>query len=193
MSSTTPYTGKLVNSGILTINELENVGYSTKQAYNVYETMSYYTQVKKESQLFAIGVSIATIASAFVVAPSTVNGWLSVADVMISSANKLKEACKVIEEHAYTYLGGKECTIFDPTVEKKYVEVYSVWGEGRISMSWSYNSSTGYNNPTWGHTARSVGLNTANTTMRDQALAIYHNQIATLGRWSLGVGNGIGY
>lgn len=193
VSSTTPYKGKSVASGILTISELANVGYSTKQGYQVYETMSYYTQATKSSKVFAIGETLATIASVLRVAPSTAKAWLTAFDVLLSASNKLQEACKVVDEHAYTYLGGKECTIYDPTVEKKYVEVYSVWGEGKISMVWNYDSSTGYYNPTWGHTVRSNGLLTANTTMRDEALAIYRSQIATLGKWSLGVGNGIGY
>ena len=193
VSSTAPYKAKNVLSGNLYLSALSGTGYSTSQPYTIYETMSYHTEVTRNTQPFAIGATIFGIATTFLVAPSTVEVWLTVADVVFSAAGKLEEACKVVEENAYTYQGGKECGIFDPTTENRKVEVYSLWGQGRITMTWSYNSSTGYNNPTWGHSARSAALQESNTSIRSEGQRIYNAQIVTYGTWQWGVGNGFGY
>ena len=89
--------------------------------------------------------------------------------------------------------GGKECGNYDPTVNNAYVETYSTWSQGKITLTWQYNSSTGYNNPTWGHSVRSTSLQVGNTTVRDYGRDIYNNNIVMHGQWSFGVGNGFGY
>ena len=167
-SNTKPYKGKLVLSGKVTISAFSGTQYSTSQPYKVYETMAYHVQLSKKTNQFAAGCSVAKLAKEFTVSTSTALGWLKIAGVAISTINKIKEACQVVDEQSYKFAGGKEVTIYDPTRNKKHVEVYSKWGDGKIALSWPYSGS--YRVPTWGHTARSSALKTSNTTMRDEAL-----------------------
>lgn len=193
VSSTAPYTAKIVLSGNVTINAFSGTNYSTLQAFRVYETMAYHSEVTKTTQAFAVGATIAKIASAFVVPSNTAKAWLTAAGVLFNTSNILQESCQVIDEHSYTYLGGKECGNYDPTVNNTYVETYSTWSQGKITLTWQYNSSTGYNNPTWGHSVRSTSLQVGNTTVRDSGRDAYNNNIVTYGQWNWGVGNGFGY
>ncbi len=193
VSSTAPYKAKIVNSGTVTIDAFRGTNYSTSQAYRVYETMSYHTEVTKKTQPFAIGVTLTKIASIFIVPENAVKIWLTLANVAFSSANILQEACQVVDENAYTFLGGKECGIYDMTQNMAYVETYSTWDEGKITMTWDYNSSTGYNDPHWGHSVRCKSLDTINSTVRDEGKNVYNNNISMYGVWRWGIGNGFGY
>ena len=193
VSSTAPYTARIVLSGNVTISAFTGTNYSTLQAFRVYETMAYHSEVTKTTQAFAVGATLAQVASAFVVPVNTIKAWFTTAGVLFNTSNILQESCQVIDEHAYTYLGGKECGNYDPTVNNAYVETYSTWSQGKITLTWQYNSSTGYNNPTWGHSVRSASLQVGNTTVRDSGRDIYNNNIVTHGQWNWGVGNGFGY
>ena len=193
VSGTAPYKAKIVDSGSVTISAFSGTSYSTSQPYRIYETMSYHSEVTKKTQAFAVGATLTKIATAFIVPSNTAKAWLTAAGVALSSANILQEACEIVDENAYTYLGGKECGIYDPTQENAYVETYVTWDEGKIVMTWDYNSSTGYRNPTWGHSVRSTSLQTANTTVRDAGRDAYNGNILTHGEWRWGVGNGFGY
>lgn len=192
-SGTAPYKAKIVSSGNVTIGAFSGTSYSTSQPYRVYETMSYHTEVMKKTKVFAIGATLTKIAVAFVVPSNTVKGWLTAAGVALNSANILQEACEIVDENAYTYLGGKECGIYDPTQNNTYVETYATWSEGKITMTWEHNLGTGYDNPTWGHSVRSSSLQTANSTVRDAGKDAYNGNILTHGEWRWGVGNGFGY
>lgn len=192
-SSTAPYKAKVVQSGTVTIDAFSETDYSTSQRYRVYETMSYHTQIKKESQKFAIGVTVTKIATIMLVPASAIKIWLTAASVAFSSANILEESCQIVDEHAYKYLGGKEFGIYDPTSCKSYVEAYSTWDYGKISLGWDYDSSTGYRSPRWVHTARSDSLKTSNNTIRDEGKDIYNNNIVAYDLWKWGKGNGFGY
>ena len=193
VSSTAPYNAKIVLSGNVTISAFSGTNYSTLQAFRVYETMAYHSEVTKKTQVFAVGATIAKIASAFVVPTNTAKTWLTAAGVLFNTSNILQESCQVIDEHAYTYLGGKECGNYDPTVSNAYVETYTTWSQGKITLTWQYNSATGYNNPSWGHSVRSTSLQVGNTTVRDSGRDIYNNNIVMHGQWNWGVGNGFGY
>ncbi|MDE5818167.1 MAG: hypothetical protein K2I07_02460 [Lachnospiraceae bacterium] len=193
VSGTAPYKAKIVATGDVTISAFSGTSYSTSQPYRVYETMSYHSEVTKKTQAFAVGATLTKIATAFIVPTNTAKAWLTAAGVALSSANTLQEACEVVDENAYTYLGGKECGIYDPTQNNAYVETYSTWSQGKIVMTWDYNSSTGYRNPAWGHSVRSTSLQTANTTVRDAGRDAYNGNILTHGEWRWGVGNGFGY
>ena len=193
VASTIPYKAKIVMSGYVTISAFNGTSYNTSQPYRIYETMSYHSEVKKTTQAFAVGATLAKVASAFFVEVNTVKAWFTVAGVLFSTGNILQEACQVVNEHEYTFLGGKECGIYDPTVNNAYVETYSTWSQGKIVMIWLYDSSTGYNNPTWGHSVPCTSLQTGNATVRDYGLDAYNGNIIQNGQWSWGVGNGFGY
>lgn len=190
---TAPYKAKIVSSGNVTISAFSGTPYNTLQPYRVYETMSYHTEVLKKTHAFAIGATLTKIATVFTVSANTVKTWLTVAGIALNSANILQEACEIVDENAYIYLGGKECGIYDPTQDKAYVETYATWSEGKITVTWGYDSSTGYDKPTWGHSVRSDSLRTSNEAVRDAGKEAYNGNILTHGEWRWGVGNGFGY
>lgn len=194
VSSTAPYKAKNVLTENIYLSSLSGTTYSTYQRCTIYETMAYHTEVVRETQPFVKGDTIGDIAAVFLVSSSTMERWLTVAGVVFNGIyDTLTEACQVVEENAYVYQGGKECGIYDPTTENKLVEVYSLWGQGRITMIWNYDSSTGYRDPTWGHSARSAALLETNSAIRSEGQRIYNAQIITYGSWQWGVGNGFGY
>ena len=187
-----PYKARVVQQDNVIISAFSGTSYSTSQPYCIYETMSYHTEVTRKTQAFAIGATLTKIASLFIVQVSTAKAWLTAAGVILNASNILQEACQVVEESAYTYLGGKECGNYDPTQYHTYVETYSTWSQGRITMVWQYGAN-GYRNPTWGHSARSASLQVSNDTVRDNGKSNYNQAIANFGVWKNGVGNGFGY
>ena len=191
--STAPYKAKIVSRGHLRIDSLSSKGYNVWQPFKVYETMSYHTEILRKSLAFAIGKTVANIAMALAVPASTVKAWLNIAGILYSTSGILKEACEVVKKSEYRYWGGKELGIYDPTSNKSEVEVFSDWGEGIITMTWQYNSATGYNTPKWGHSALSSGLQKDNNYVIEEGRRIYDSNIKEYGLWKWGKGNGFGY
>ena len=181
-ANTKPYKAKQVLTGKVTIPAFSGKKYATSQPFKVYETMSYHTEISKTTQSFKIASAVSSIASAFKVTTTTALGWLKKAGILLNAANKLKEGCDIVDDNSYKFLGGKECGIYDPTREKKYVETYQVWGQGKISVSWEYDS-TGYKSPRWGHTARSSALQVSNATIRNEGRNAYNSNIQNEGVW----------
>lgn len=181
VAGTKPYNAKVVQSSTKKIPELESIGYSAYQNCRVYETMDYFAKNESRSILFYAGQTVDVIAVAFEVAKTQVLSWLTIAGVAISIAQKLEESIKVVNECSYTYLGGKEVGIYDPTSYHDYVEVVQEWGEGIVSLTWTYDS--GYKNPTWRHTARSSALMKNNNTLITNAVRIYGLNIESYGLW----------
>ena len=155
--------------------------------------MSYHTEILRKSLAFAIGKTVANIAMALAVPASTVKAWLNIAGILYSTSGILKEACEVVKKSEYRYWGGKELGIYDPTSNKSEVEVFSDLGEGIITMTWQYNSATGYNTPKWGHSALSSGLQKDNNYVIEEGRRIYDSNIKEYGLWKWGKGNGFGY
>ncbi len=190
---TAPYKAKIVLSGTASLSSLQGTGYNTMQPFRVYETMWYHQQVTRMVKPFDIYSSLQTIASAFSTRIPPVRAFLTTAEIAISAANLIQEACEVIESDMYTFLGGKESAIFDPTMHNAYVEAYSIWGEGTIVMSWNYSSSAGYDLPNWGHYIRSDALKVANLTINERGKSAYNTCVNIHGVWGYGIGNGFGY
>ncbi|WP_286335467.1 hypothetical protein [Bacteroides caecimuris] len=191
--STAPYKAKIVNSGQVKIDAFTGTSYNVYQPYRIYETMSYHTEVKHTTKLFGVNTKLTEIALQFAVSLVTAKSWLDYALVAYSTLNALEEACEVVSESEYTFFGGKECGIYDPTENKTYVETYASWDTGKIALGWEYNSSTGYNNPSWVITARCDSLSTKNETIKENGRTAYNNNISNVGKWKWGPGNGFGY
>jgi len=191
--NTKPYEAKVVAQGTVKIDAFTGTSYNVYQPYQIYETMSYHTEVKHNVRLFDVKTLISDIAASFIVPVGSVKAWLDYAGVVYSTINALQEACNVVSESEYTFLGGKECGIYDPTENKRYVETYSSWDEGKITLVWEYSTSTQYNNPTWRHSTRSESLSTANATIRENGRSAYNSNISIFGVWKWGPGNGFGY
>lgn len=191
--NTAPYKAKIVDQGNVRIDAFTGTSYSVYQPYRIYETMSYHTEVKHKVKPFATGMLIRDIALSFIVPMSSAKSWLDYAGVIYDTLNALQEACNVVSDSEYTFLGGKECGIYDPTENKRYVETYASWGKGTITLVWEYNSSTGYNNPTWGHSTTCESLSTANRIIKENGQSAYNSDISMYGVWKWGPGNGFGY
>lgn len=187
------YNASVVSSGTTTLSSLATYGYPTTQIYKVYETLDYLNEVRRVNQYFSIGKTIMMIANSFSVATSTATSWLQTAGVAFSSLGILTEACNVVDESAYTYYGGKECGIYDPTYEYTIVETYDNWSTGKLTLGWDYNPSTGYYNPNYYHSVRATSLQISNTSILASGKSDYNACIQQYGYWKWGVGNGFGY
>ena len=185
---TAPYKAKVVLSGTASLSSLQGTSYNQMQPFRVYETMWYHEQVTKNSKPYSVGSSLQAIANAFAVAVPTVKAWLTAAGVVYTAANLLSEACTVIKEHSYTFQGGKESGIYDPTSCNTYVETYAIWDEGKITLTWGYDSA-GYKNPDWGHSVTSDALSLANLTVNERGKSVYNTNVNTYGMWPHGVGS----
>ncbi len=104
----------------------------------------------------------------------------------------MTQACNIINEHSYEFAGGKEGTVYDPTSYNRDVEVYSEWGDGLLTLTWQYNSYTGFNDPTWGISTRPDPLLTSNSDFANETAQIYNNNITLYGIWKWGPGQ-LGY
>lgn len=185
-SDTKPYKKRNVLDGTVAIPALLDGGYPKNQRFIVYETQSYHVESNKAMEPFDIGERVSLIATFFDVAMSTAKRWLDVAGVAYSTLSILADNCKVVDEQAFNYLGGKECGIYDPTEEKAMVETYSDWGDGKIVLTWKY--SNGYHSPDWSHSRRSPALQIANTTIRNEGKDVYNQNIEVYGYWKHGRG-----
>ncbi len=186
------YNARRVYSGNWNFPALKNNGYSETQVLKVYETMDYYSEANKSSKFFDTATNIVSIASFFEVAVGTATGWLAVASVVLDAYNRLAQACNIINEHSYEFGGGKEGTVYDPTSYNRDVEVYSEWGDGLLTLTWQYNSYTGFNDPTWGISTRPDPFLTSNSDFANETAQIYNNNITLYGIWKWGPGQ-LGY
>lgn len=193
-SGTRPFSARRVKSYYTIYSKpLDDAGFYKYTNVKIYNTMDYFVEDKKSSIFFSKDTALSVIAVAFDVALDGVISWISGAGVLFTAYNVLSESCKVINEHSYTYAGGKEATVYDRSNSPvRYVEVYSKWDDGKISLSWDYDSSTGYNNPSWGHTKRANALTMDNGQFKDEALRIYNANITVVGFWKHGAGR-LGY
>lgn len=185
---TAPYKAKIVLTGTASLSSLQGTSYNQMQPFRVYETMWYHQQVNKRTIPYSVGVSLSSIAHDFLTSSATVATWLTAAGVLYTVGNLLSEACTVVKEHSYTFQGGKESGIFDPTSCNAYVETYSIWDEGKITLTWGYDSA-GYKKPDWGHSVTSDALSLANLTVNERGKAIFNTNVNTYGMWPHGVGN----
>ena len=191
--STAPYNARVVKAGLVMIEAFVDTDYGTLQNYRIYETMDYHSEVTKSTLAFSVGATLVKISSMFLVPVSTVKLWLTAASVAFSTAGILQNACQIIDEHAYTFLASKECGIYDVTYWNTYVETYQVNAQGRIVMTWDYDSETGYRNPKWGHSSVNPVLAMDNSDVLAEGKWSYNAQIYQFGFWHTGVGNGFGY
>jgi len=187
-----PYKAKKVYQANYYFPSLNSLGLPSTQPVKVYETMDYYSEANKKTTFFDILTNITSIASFFEVAVGTATGWLSYAGIALDIYNRITEACKVINEHSYSFYGGKEGTVYDPTTCKCDVEVYSQWDEGLLTLTWQYNSSTGFKNPTWGISSRPSPFLISNSTFAGDTAQVYNNNIYMYGNWKWGKGE-LGY
>ncbi|WP_024833486.1 hypothetical protein [Ruminiclostridium josui] len=191
-SSYPAYKARLVYSANWNFPALKNAGYPETQRVKIYETMDYYSEANKSSKLFDAATNVVSIASFFEVAVGTATGWLAYAGVILDVYNRLTEACKVINEHSYSFYGGKEGTVYDPTAYNRDVEVLSEWGEGILTLTWQYNSSTGFKDPTWGISSRPYPFLISNSDFANDNAQSYNNNITSFGVWKWGPGQ-LGY
>lgn len=180
--STAPFYATKYGFSNVTVDSFEGTNYNTSQACWLYKTMGYHSEVTRTAEIFSIGQALADVAAVFCVRLTTVKSWLDAAGVLFSASNTLSEACDVVDENAYTYLGGKECGIYDPTRYMDYVETYSYWDSGKISIGW-YLDASGYKDPTWTHTARSKALDLSDSTVRNSGVDTYNGCISQYGYW----------
>ncbi|HEX7057044.1 MAG TPA: hypothetical protein VF260_07610 [Bacilli bacterium] len=62
-----------------------------------------------------------------------------------------------------------------------------------MALTWTYNSSSGYQDPDWRHIDKSTALEMSDFNVADTTETTYNNNIIVYGVWKWGPGNGLGY
>lgn len=186
------YKAKNVAFKTTTSQELEDAGYDKYLYMRVYETMDYFTTIKKEREFKPVNTSLDVLTLLWKgVSKATIKGWLLSYSIGVID-DKIDEAIYGIKQAEYEYYGGKEGAVYDRTSEDAYVEVHEEWGRGVASLSWEYNSQKGYHNPHWRHTTRSPALDKPNSNILDETESKYNTNIRVWGIWKWGKGR-LGY
>ncbi|SDT21887.1 hypothetical protein SAMN05444162_3447 [Paenibacillaceae bacterium GAS479] len=187
------YTAKQVYGTSFVSKNLKDLGYSGNSYVRVFETLNAYNQVKIKSQVFNADTSISLIMVAFDIARATALGWLGWFGVVKTIYDTINKAAEIVRENEYEFQGGKEATVEDPTRHgNKQVEVVQYWGKGLLTLTWQYDSATGYRDPVWGHSSHSSALLMSNVTVGSNGVNIYNSNLASKGYWSHGLGQ-LGY
>ncbi len=185
---TAPYNAKIVTSGTLSLPALADLGYSSTQRYRIYETRDYFEEENASGELFNAGDSVSLVAVFWDVALTKAISWITLAGIAISALNKLEESCRAVMDCSYTFMGGKEVGIYDPTYHNTYVEVVEYWSQGLVAMTWQYDSSIGYNSPSWENVGTCAALHINNSELKSEAQEIYNGNVQISGWWPYGVG-----
>lgn len=185
---TAPYNAKIVATGTVSLPALRDLGYSPTQNYRIYETMDYFEKEDASGKTFNEGDAVSIVAAFWDVATAKAISWITLAGIGISALNKLEESCKAVMDCSYTFMGGKEAGIYDPTYHNTFVEVTEYWSQGLVAMTWDYNSSSGYHSPSWEHVGTCEALRINNSELKSEAQEIYNGNVQISGWWPHGAG-----
>lgn len=186
--ATAPYNAKIVATGTVSLPALGDLGYSPTQNYRIYETRDYFEKEAASGKTFDAGTAVSAVALFWEVAVTNAVSWITQAGIAISILNKLEESCKAVMDCSYTFRGGKEAGIYDPTYHNTFVEVREYWSQGLVAMTWDYDSSSGYHSPSWENVGTCEALRINNSELKSEAQEIYNGNVQLSGWWPYGIG-----
>ncbi|MTP78855.1 hypothetical protein GMB70_09305 [Turicibacter sanguinis] len=185
------YSASYKTSKSYTFPSLKANGYSATQTIKLYESMKYFNEVKATSKLVAAKSNISVAANFWNISLSTAKDYYKAAGVFFDTAGYIQEATKPVAESEYTFSGGIEATVYDPTKEKANVEILNQWGSGLYTLTWDrgYN---GFTNAKWGISSNPWPFTTSYSTHLSDAFTNYDAHISKYGYWRNGKGQ-LGY
>ncbi|MCP1425424.1 hypothetical protein BK129_04775 [Paenibacillus amylolyticus] len=190
---TTRYKAKQVYGSTFFSNQLNSLGFNGNTRVRVYETLDYFTEVNTGYKLFTTSNTIDAVALFWDVSRGTTIAWLGWFGVAYTVYDNINQAINAVKQYSFDYQGGKEATVEDPTRHNSnQVEVVEYWNKGRITLGWTYNSSTGYQAPRWSHTTKSSALDMSNTVVASNGINNYNGVLNQFKSWIHGVGQ-LGY
>lgn len=172
-------------------SELEKLKFTATQPVKVYESSKYFSEKSKSTTIFDVKSSIDLAANWWNIATTSAKGFYNVAGVALDTYGYIQEKSEPVREHEYSFQGGIEVTVYDPTYEKTNVEVVNEWGQGIYTLTFdrAYNS---FANAKWGISAIPNPFNKLYGSHADEAQRIYNSNIALYKTWKHGVGQ-LGY
>lgn len=170
---------------------LDDLGYSPNRLVKVYESQKHFSEKSRTSTIIDAYSHIDLAASWWNIDSIKAKNFYNLAGVLLDTYSFIQEKTEPIREHEYSFYGGIEVTVHDPTMHNSDVEVINNWGTGYYTLVFQrvYN---GFANATWGISAIPWPLNTSYSDYIDEAQQIYNTNIAVYGYWKHGKGQ-LGY
>lgn len=146
-----------------------------------------YALISKTSKTFSAGTAISMIVTAFSLPTATVisslNGLYSIKD----GIKTLDTAVTYYKEESYNFHALRQGYVYDYTTNMRDVSVTSETGQGRVSMTWDYDTKNNcYINPQWKITAQAAPFAISTSTIIANAKQIWETNIELYGYWKHG-------
>ena len=185
------YSAQIKKTKMFEFPALADLGLDDTQMVRLYESAIEFEESTCKTGFFDIKESVDVVAAFWNVSRSIAKDLLNAANIAIDTLGYLQEAVEPVREHEYTFYGGIETTVYDPTREKTYVEVLNEWDQGIYTLTWQrvYN---GFADATWGISSQPDPWQTSYTEHLENTADLYNAHISKNGVWLLGVGR-LGY